>query len=399
MQTQNCMSHFTIPKKKNKMENKFIPLSVPYLNGNEWEYVKDCLDTGWISSVGAYVNKFEEAVAQFVGAKYGISVVNGTAALHTCLILSGVKNGDYVIMNNITFVATANSVSYAGAEPILIDCDRDLWQMNLDLLEEFLTNDCKIVKGELRLKKDNRRIPVIMPVHVQGNIFDFDRFNAIVSQYPLIVIEDSTESLGSTYKGKYAGTFGTWGNMSFNGNKIISTGGGGVILTNDEALAKKAKHVTTTAKTDPLLYLHDEVGYNYRLVNILAAVGLAQMEQLPQFIERKKQIAKTYFEGLTNVGDIEFQKVLPEVEWNAWLFTIKTSHQNKLLKELNANSIQCRPFWAPMNILPMYSKCIYITKEDICKEIHETCLSIPCSTSITDEELSLVIESIKKVIN
>jgi perosamine synthetase len=378
------------------MANKFIPLSVPNLAGNEWQYVKECLDTGWISSVGSYVNKFEEAVANFVGAKYGISVMNGTAALHTCLILSGVKPGDYVIMNNITFVATANSVSYSGAEPILIDCDKDLWQMNLDLLEEFLAEKCYIDGDELKLKADHRRIPVIMPVHVQGNIFDVDKFNQIVRQYPLIVIEDSTESLGSTYKGKYGGTFGHWGNMSFNGNKIISTGGGGVILTNDEESAKRAKHITTTAKTDPMLYLHDEVGYNYRLVNVLAAIGLAQMEQLPAFIQRKKEIAKIYKDGLEGVGDISFQKILPEVEWNAWLFTIKTSQQSKLLKELNAENVQCRPFWAPMNILPMYSKCMYITREDICKEIHETCLSIPCSTNITNEELYEVMECIKK---
>jgi perosamine synthetase len=377
--------------------NNFIPLSVPNLAGNEWEYVKDCLDTGWISSVGSYVNKFEEEVAKFVGAKYGISVVNGTAALHTCLILSGVKPGDYVIMNNITFVATANSVSYTGAEPILIDCEDRLWQMDLNLLEEFLSNDCYVEGEELRLKKDHRRIPVIMPVHVQGNIFDVDRFNGIVSKYPLIIIEDSTESLGSTYKGRFAGTFGHWGNMSFNGNKIISTGGGGVILTNDEVLAKKAKHITTTAKTDPMLYLHDEVGYNYRLVNILAAVGLAQMEQLPAFIERKKEIAKMYIEGLEGVGDIKFQEVLPEVEWNAWLFTIRTDNQKKLLKELNANNVQCRPFWAPMNILPMYNKCIYVSANNTCENIHDTCLSIPCSTSIRNEEIFEVIEDIKQL--
>jgi dTDP-4-amino-4,6-dideoxygalactose transaminase len=186
--------------------------------------------------------------------------------------------------------------------------------------------------------------------------------------------------------------------MSFNGNKIISTGGGGVILTNDDDSAKRAKHITTTAKTDPMLYIHDEVGYNYRLVNILAAVGLAQMEQLPAFIERKKEIAKIYKDGLSGVGDITFQEILPEVEWNAWLFTIKTSQQSKLLKELNADNVQCRPFWAPMNILPMYSKCMYITREDICEEIHETCLSIPCSTNISNDDLYEVIDSIRKQI-
>lgn len=374
----------------------FVPLSVPFLNGNEWTYVKDCLDTGWISSVGSYVSKFEEMVAQYVGTNYGISVVNGTASLHTCLHLLGVKQNDYVIMNNITFVATANAISYTGAEPILIDCDPDLWQMDLNLLEEFLSNDCYIDGDTLKLKRDHRRIPVIMPVHVQGNIFDFDRFLSIVSKYPIKVVEDSTESLGSTYKGKFGGSFGTFGNMSFNGNKIISTGGGGVMLTNDEDLAKRAKHITTTAKTDPLQYFHDEVGYNYRLVNVLAAIGVAQMEQLPTFIKRKKEIAATYKSQLSDVGDISFQSILPEVEWNGWLFTLKTNKQQLLLKKLNEDGVQCRPFWAPMNILPMYKNCLYVSQNQICNQIHKTCVAIPCSTNLSDSDLDFVIEKIKQ---
>ncbi len=379
-------------------ENKFIPLSVPNISGNEWQYVKDCLDTGWISSVGSYVNQFEDMVAKFVGSKYGISVVNGTASLHTCLILSDVRPGDYVIMNNITFVATANAVKYAGAEPILIDADPDLWQMDLNLLEDFLDTQCYVESNELRLKKDHRRIPVIMPVHVQGNIFDFDRFNSIISKYPIVIIEDSTESLGSTYKGKYGGSFGTFGNMSFNGNKIISTGGGGVLLTDDEILAKRAKHITTTAKTDPMQYLHDEVGYNYRLVNILAAVGVAQMEQLPSFLNRKKEIASIYKAELSGIGDIKFQSILPEVEWNGWLFTIQTDKQAMLLENLNKAGVQCRPFWAPMNILPMYKDCIYHQSNNECDKILKTCLSIPCSTNLTDDDVDVVVQNIKKLI-
>jgi perosamine synthetase len=373
----------------------FIPLSIPNLNGNEWAYVKDCLDTGWISSVGTYVNRFEQMVADFADTKYGISVVNGTASLHTCLVLAGVQANDYVIMNNITFVATANAIRYTGAEPILIDADPKLWQMNLDLLEAFLADDCYTEGAVLRLKKDGRRIPVIMPVHVQGNIFDVDRFQTIVSQYPIMVIEDSTEALGSTYKGLHAGNFGTLGNFSFNGNKIISTGGGGVIVTNDETLAKRAKHLTTTAKTDPMEYFHDEVGYNYRLVNVLAAIGVAQMEQLPGFIERKKQIASFYKEYLTGVADIGFQTILPEVEWNGWLFTIQTAEQKRLLKTLNEQNVFCRPFWMPMNKLPMYKDCLYVSHDNHCDTIHQTCLCIPCSTSISNNELALVVDEIR----
>lgn len=378
---------------------KFIPLSIPNIAGNEWKYVKECLDTGWISSVGSYVNKFEETVAKFVGAKYGIAAVNGTAALHVCLRLVGVTWEDYVIMPNITFVATANAIKYTGAEPILIDADPHTWQMDLDLLEEFLKTDTTINPNGKRIhKKDGRCIKAIVPVHVQGNIGNMDRLLFIANQYNLTVIEDAAEALGSTYKGKAGGTFGLMGIISFNGNKIISTGGGGVIVTDDETLAKRAKHITTTAKTDPMEYFHDEVGYNYRLVNVLAAMGVAQMEQLEGFIQRKKAIGDYYKKTLSGVADIGFQQVLPEVNHNNWLFTIQTKHQQRLLKHLNSHKIICRPFWMPMCKLPMYKDCIYISKNDNCDHIHKTCLAIPCSTSITEEELDIVVSEIKKVV-
>ena len=209
-------------------------------------------------------------------------------------------------------------------------------------------------------------------------------------------VEDAAEALGSKFNGQSAGTFDKLGVFSFNGNKIISTGGGGVILTNDKFLAKKAKHLTTTAKVDPMLYYHDEVGYNYRLVNVLAAIGVAQMEQLPSFIKKKQFIGNYYREHLNSIGDIEFQQVYDEVEQNDWLFTIKTKYQKKLLKYLNSNKVMSRPFWMPMNQLPMYKNCHYVTKIDNCKNIHDTCLSIPCSTGINEKDLEKVIYTIKK---
>src|SRR5258707_5508345 len=263
---------------------KLIALSLPNMAGNEWKYVKDCLDTGWISSVGSYVNQFEQMVADFAGAKYGVASVNGTAALHIALLLSGVKQDDYVILPNLTFVASANSIKYLGADPLLIDADPDLWQMDLDLLEEFLENETDEKDGRLFYIKDGRRIGAIMPVHILGNMCDMDRFLSIVKKYPLPIVEDSTEALGTTYKDRSAGAFSPLGCFSFNGNKIISTGGGGVIVTDDEQLAKKAKHLTTTAKASADEYYHDEVGYNYRLVNVLAAIGVGQMELLASFI-------------------------------------------------------------------------------------------------------------------
>lgn len=374
---------------------QFIPLSVPNIAGNEWKYVKECLDTGWISSVGAYVTQFEQMVADFAGAKYGVAAVNGTAALHIALLLSGVKQYDYVILPNLTFVASANSIKYLGAEPLLIDADPNLWQMDLDLLEEFLENETDIRNGELIYIANGRRIGAIMPVHILGNMCDMDRFLSIVKKYPLPIVEDATEALGTSYKGQHAGTFSPIGCFSFNGNKIISTGGGGVLVTNDEQLAKHAKHLTTTAKASADEYYHDEVGYNYRLVNLLAAVGVGQMELLPSFIKRKKEAVAFYKEALTGIADIRFQQELPDVQTNGWLFTIQTDHQQKLLDHLNANKILSRRFWMPMNKLPMYKDGVYIQKKDNADYIYNTCLSIPCSTSITDEQLEIVAREIK----
>tara|TARA_B100000965_G_C19524262_1_gene728021 strand:+ start:167 stop:1324 length:1158 start_codon:yes stop_codon:yes gene_type:complete len=381
-----------------KPENKkFIPLSVPNLSGNELKYVKECLSSGWISSVGKYVNEFENSVASYVKSKYGVAVVNGTSALHIALKIIGVKSNDYVIMPNITFVATANSIKYLGADPILIDADINTWQMDLELLNEFLEKETYLNdNGNLILSKDKRIIRAIVPVHVQGNIGDMDKLLSISKKYNLKIIEDAAESLGSTYKGKHSGTFGLLGCFSFNGNKIISSGGGGVIVSNDKNLADKAKHLTTTAKTDSLHYYHDMVGYNYRLVNVLAAIGLAQMEQLDVFLKKKKSIYDYYKNNLKNISDISFQKVLKDVDHNNWLITIKTKQQKKLLDYLNFNNILSRPFWCPMNKLPMYKDLIYISKNDNCKKIHETCLSIPCSTNIKEEDLSIVVNFIKK---
>jgi perosamine synthetase len=377
---------------------KFIALSLPNMAGNEWKYVKDCLDTGWISSVGSYVTQFEQMVADFAGVKYGVAAVNGTAALHISLLLSGVKQDDYVILPNLTFVASANSIKYLGAEPLLIDADPNLWQMDLDLLEEFLENETDEKDGHLFYIKDGRRIGAIMPVHILGNMCDMDRFLSIVKKYPLPIVEDATEALGTTYKGVSAGKFSPLACFSFNGNKIISTGGGGVIVTDDEALAKHAKHLTTTAKASADEYYHDEVGYNYRLVNVLAAIGVGQMELLPSFIKRKKECVAFYKKELTGVADIRFQQELPEVETNGWLFTIQTDKQQQLLDHLNKNKILSRRFWMPMNKLPMYKDCVYVQKKDNSDYIYNTCLSIPSSTSITDEELEIVVREIKEAI-
>jgi perosamine synthetase len=372
-------------------------LSGPNIAGNEWKYVKDCLDTGWVSSVGAYVTQFENMVAEYAGAKYGVATSNGTSALHIALLLAGVEREDYVIVPNVTFIASINAIKYTGADPILIDVDPNTWQMDLDMLEEFLQNETDERGDDLIYIQDGRRISCLMPVHVLGNMVDMDRLMQIANAYNLKVVEDATESLGTYYKGKHTGGFGLMGCFSFNGNKIITTGGGGVIVTDDEALAKKAKHLTTQAKSDAFEYIHDEIGYNYRLVNVLAAMGVAQMELLPSFVERKKAVDAYYRKALTGVGDIRFQEIPADVDCNCWLFTIMTTKQKEVLKALNDVQMQSRPFWVPMNQLRMFTNDVYYNKEDKSNFIYQHCLSIPCSTNITDEEMAGVVEVIKSV--
>ena len=380
-----------------------IPLSIPNISGNEWKYVKECLDTGWISSVGSYVNLFEDKIAGFTNAKYAVAAMNGTAALHLSLQLAGVKRGDFVVVPDITFIASCNAVSYLGADPLLIDVDAFTWQMDLDILEAFLEENTIPVgsNGEdgieiIRscIKESGRRIGAILPVHVLGNMVDMDRLMAISSKYHIPVVEDSTEALGSTYKGKHAGTFGMFGTSSFNGNKIISTGGGGMIFTNDEDLAKKAKHLTTQAKKDPFEYDHDEIGYNYRLVNVLAAIGVAQMEQLPGFLKRKKEI-DSYYRMSLETENLRFQKVGNHVEPNNWLHTMWVAKQRPMIDHLLKNEIQCRPFWVPMHNLDMFKKCPFISRDQVSDQVYQHCVSIPSSTNLTDAQVEEVVRVVK----
>jgi aminotransferase in exopolysaccharide biosynthesis len=373
-----------------------IPLSVPNLAGNEWKYIKDCLDTNWVSSVGSYVGKFEDATAAFCGVKYAVATSNGTAALHMSLLLCGVGQGDLVIAPNVTFVAPVNAIRYTGATPILIDVNPATWQMDIDLLELFLNEETHMEKGSSVHKKTGKRIAALLPVHVLGNMCDMDRLMQLAIAYEIPVVEDATEALGSYYKGKHSGSFGTFGCLSFNGNKIITTGGGGMILTNDEQLAVRAKHLTTQAKSKPEEYFHDAIGYNYRLVNILAAMGLAQIEQLPGFLEKKKKIRAYYDESLKNIPGIGFQVIMPEVETNHWLYTVKLPRQMELRACLKKRGIEARPLWVPMNQLPTFKEDIYFHQQDHSDELYRSCLSIPCSTNIGDDDLERVVHEIRQ---
>jgi len=376
-----------------------IPLSVPNISGNELKYVKDCLDTGWISSAGEYVNQFEKAIKDYTGAKYAISCMNGTAGLQVSLNLVNVSSNDIVIAPNLTFVATLNAITYSGAQITLLDVCEDTWQIDIDLLQKWLQKHTKItvVNGK-KITVENttgKKIGGIMPVYVLGGFIDIDRLVEISFTYGIPIIEDSTEALGSFKNDKHAGTFGVTGVLSFNGNKIISTGGGGMILTNDKEIAIRAKHITTTAKTDPLDYFHDEVGYNYRLVNVLAAIGVAQMENFESILKRKKEIDALYRKELEGVGDIKFQENDPNSNPNCWLFTFRTKKMRELLNHLNNNKIQSRPFWTPMNNLPMYKDLLYVNDNDISNKIFKESISIPSSSNLTIEDQHKVISEIK----
>lgn len=376
-----------------------IPLSIPKIDGNESKYVQDCLDTGWISSAGSYVNQFEEMIAAYAGAKYGVACMNGTVGLHIAQILLGVTADDHVIAPNITFIATLNAIKYTGATPILIDVDADNWQMDLDLLTNYLNTQTELRTTDAGVfsfdTTTNKRVRAIMPVHVLGNIGDMDSMLAIAKSYHLDIIEDSTEALGSTFNDKHAGTFGKLGVFSFNGNKIISTGGGGVIVTDDEELAKRARHLTTQAKVSAMDYIHDEIGFNYRLVNVLAAIGVAQMETFPQILIHKKAMDAFYREQLQGVGDITFQAIPEGTSPNCWLFTFRTSRMRELLAYLNEHGVQSRPFWMPMNQLVMFKNDMYINETDVSASVYEHSISIPSSAGISQEQMEVVVKTIK----
>ena len=371
-----------------------IRLSVPTLEGREWEYVRECLETGWISSAGRYVVAFEEAIAGYVGAPGAVGVVNGTAGLHIALMTCGVRAGDLVIVPNLTFVASANAIVYAGAEPVLVDADSLTWQIDLDLLEAYLRNDCEQRDGQCVRRSDGRRLAAIMPVHILGNMCDMERLCALAAAHGVVVVEDASEALGTTYGNHHAGTLGRMGVFSFNGNKIISTGGGGMIVSHDTELLARAKHLTTQAKTTPEEYFHDAVGYNYRLVNVLAAIGVAQLEQLPGFLARKREHAATYRRRLQADGVSRFHQTPTGVQENFWLNTLKVPDKTAALQALAAADIEARPFWVPMNRLPMYSGAEYVSRRDVAGDLYDQCVSVPSSASLSDQDVDWVCDTL-----
>ena len=379
-----------------------IPLSVPSLNGNELQYVKECIDKEWVSSAGKYVDLFEQKIAEYTGAKYAVACVNGTAAIQVSLRLAGVKPGDEIIVSSLTFIASINAVAYNNATPIFMDADK-YYNIDVEKTIEFIENETIFKNGCTYNKSTDKKISAILPVHVWGNACLFDELVSLCKKSNIAVVEDACESLGTFYNdgkfsGKHPGTIGKLGSLSFNGNKIITTGGGGMILTDDYALAKKAKYLTTQAKDNPIRYVHDEIGYNFRLTNIQAALGVAQLEQLPEILQRKKEIYHFYQTELEGVGGLSISKSPDYADNNHWMNLLQidagiySNDREELMKRLEENGIQTRPVWKLNHDQKPYKDCQYY-KIETAKGLVAKSLCLPSSSNLRNEDISRIVNN------
>ena len=361
--------------------SEFIPLHEPIFNGNEKKYITECIDSTFVSSVGKFVDEFEIKLAEFIGVKKAIVCVNGTNSLHLGLELVGVKANDEVLTQPLTFIATTNAITYANAIPVFIDVDKDTMGLSPKSLQLFLDENGEMRNGECYNKTSGNRIKACMPMHTFGHACRIDEIAEICSNYNIDIVEDAAEALGSYYKGKHLGSFGKIGAISFNGNKIMTTGGGGVLVTDDEELAKRAKHLSTQAKVPHAWeYRHDEIGYNYRMPNINAALGLAQLEQMPKFIERKRELANKYCEFFEN-SPVKFFNDADNETSNYWLNAVlfdNFEERNLFLEKTNNSGVMTRPIWQLVSTMPMFSNC---QKTDLSNAtwLEERVVNIPSS--------------------
>jgi len=371
-----------------------IPNAVPHLAGNEWKYLKECLDTNWVSSVGPFVDRFEREVAAYVGVPHAVATVNGTAALHVALLAAGVQPGDEVLVPALTFIATANAVTYCGAQPVFLDSEETSWGVDPGKMGEFLSRECVVKAGQVTNRTTGRVVRAVIPVHLYGHPCDLEAVLDVAGRYPLAVVEDAAEALGALYRGRRVGCDGLVSCLSFNGNKIITTGGGGMVLTRDEALARRVRALTTQARADAIEYVHEETGFNYRLTNIQAALGVAQLEQLDGFVESKRGTAAHYREILASKPGIT---VLTEAPWarstywmtSALLSGPRPPDVRALLRELTGAGIGARPLWRPLHQQPVY-KGAQSYKVEVATRLYERGLSLPCSVGITADERAAV---------
>lgn len=390
------------------MDNKFIPLSVPNLSLDILENIKETIETGWVSTGGRFITEFEEKIAKYVGVKRAVSCQSGTAGLHLALRVLGIKPGDEVIVPTVTFIAAVNPVKYMGAEPIFMDCD-DTLNMDMDKVEEFLENECDYIDGKVINKKTKRQIKAIVVVHVFGNPANMEKLMDLKEKYNLKVVEDATEALGSyylegRYKGKFCGTIGDIGVYSFNANKIITTGGGGMVVANNQELLDKVAFLGVQAKTDSLYFVHDEIGYNYRMTNIQAAYGVDQIDRLEGFIETKIKNYNLYKQAIENIEGLTLLPFRKDTRANHWFYSIIVDKEkygidrDELLRRLNEENIQTRPLWRLIHKQkPYLNNQTYRIEKAYYYE--ENLINIPCSSNLSEEDVGVVLKKLEEIRN
>ena len=379
-----------------------IRLCEPSIGHNEWQYVKECLDTAWVSSGGSFVGRFEASVAEYVRVKHAVATVNGTAALHVALLVAGVEPDDEVLVSTLTFIAPVNAIRYVGAWPVFVDARESDWQMDPGRVVSFLREGCERRGGRLVNRATGRRIRAILPVHILGHPVDMDPILDAAQEFGLPVVEDATEALGVRYRGRAAGRLGQIACFSFNGNKIITTGGGGMIVTDDAGWAARARYLTTQAKDDPVEYVHGSVGYNYRLTNLQAALGVAQMEHLDQYVDAKRRIAAAYDEALAELPGIALLREPPGSFSTFWMYTVRVAASRfgvgsrELLVRLEEKGVQTRPLWQPIHLSVPHrgeppAEC------PVAEALHCEALSLPCSVGLSPDDQKTVIRAIEEI--
>jgi len=375
-----------------------IPNAVPHLAGNEWKYVKECLDTGWVSSAGPFVGRFEREIASYLGVEHAVAVMNGSAALHLALRAAGVERDDAVILPTLTFVASAGAVVHCGAQPIFLDSEPVSWGLDPQKLADFLTRECEVRQGSVVHRATGRRVSAVMPVHLYGHPCDLDALLEICRRWSLAVVEDSAEALGALYRGRRVGADGVAGCLSFNGNKVVTAGGGGMVITRDATAAARVRALATQARRDPLEWVHDEVGFNYRLTNLQAAVGVAQLEQLEDFLDRKRRTAEHYQRAL---GGLDGVTVFREAAWarsSYWMPAVlleprRCPDVRALIRALDADGIHVRPVWHPLHRQPPFAGACRGPIE-VADRLWDRGVLLPCSAGITVEERQAVIDAL-----
>ena len=374
---------------------------MPEFHGKEWQYIKECLDTNWVSSAGTFVDRFERTVADYVGAKHAVAAVNGTAALHIALLVAGIQPDEEVLVSTLSFIAPANAIRYVGAWPVFMDADPLYWQIDVEKVRDFLAKECQWKDGTLYNKTTGRRVKAVLPVHILGHPCDIDPLLELARKFELAIIEDATESLGAKYKGNQVGHLGDIACLSFNGNKIITTGGGGMIVTDHEEWARHAKYLTTQAKDDEIENIHHEIGFNYRLTNLQAAMGCAQMEHLDDHVARKRRIATSYSQAFRDLPGITPMR---EAAWAFsifWMYTILLDKEKygmdsrTLLKRLNKQGIQARPLWQPLHRSSAHAKN-QAYRIDTADALYRDALSLPCSVGLSESDLATISNAVNK---